>query len=174
MARKGPIKNNIPAGDTKYNKVSISKFINSIMYDGKRSTAEKILYSALEKMKAEIKAGKKPYKLQLVGLELGGKPIEEYAPDFWLISNENGGDPVGFITSPWYHPEKKQNIAMGYVPFDGTLNANGLPKGKVGTKYKVHLPAKYSDTPGTPVDAVIVDIPFKQSFNANTREVVKG
>ena len=130
--------------------------------------------AALEKMGAELKAGKKPYKLQLVGLELGGKPIEEYAPDFWLISPENGGDPVGFITSPWYHPEKKQNIAMGYVPFDGTLNANGFPKGKVGTKYKVHLPEKYSDTPGKPVDAVVVDIPFKESFNANTREVVKG
>ena len=25
-----------------------------------------------------------------------------------------------------------------------------------------------------PVDAVVVDIPFKESFNANTREVVKG
>jgi aminomethyltransferase len=130
--------------------------------------------AALEKMKAGIKAGQKPYKLQLVGLELGGKPIEEYAPDFWLISNEGGGDPVGFITSPWHHPEKDQNIAMGYVPFDGSLNANGFPKGKTGTKYKVHLPAKYSDTPGTPVDAVVVDIPFTESFNANTREVVKG
>ena len=64
--------------------------------------------AALEKMGKEIKDGKKPYKLQLVGIELGGKPIEDYAPDFWLISNENGGDPVGFITSPWYHPEKKQ------------------------------------------------------------------
>ena len=48
------------------------------------------------------------------------------------------------------------------------------PQGKVGTKYKVHLPAEYSDKPGTPVDAVVVDIPFKESFNANTREVVKG
>ncbi len=130
--------------------------------------------SALEKMGKELKDGKKPYKLQLVGLELGGKPIEEYAPDFWLISPENGGDPVGFITSPWYHPEKKKNIAMGYVPFDGTLNNNGFPKGNVGTKYKVHLPQNYSDKPGMPVDAVIVDIPFKESFNANTREVVKG
>jgi glycine cleavage system aminomethyltransferase T len=130
--------------------------------------------AALEKMGAEIKDGKKPYKLQLVGLELGGKPIEEYAPDFWLVSPENGGDPVGFITSPWYHPEKGQNIAMGYVPYDGTLNANGFPKGKTGTKYKVHLPAEYSDKPGTPVDAIVVDIPFTESFNANTREVVKG
>jgi glycine cleavage system aminomethyltransferase T len=130
--------------------------------------------AALEKMGAEIKDGKKPYKLQLVGLELGGKPIEEYAPDFWLVSPEKGGDPVGFITSPWYHPEKDQNIAMGYVPFDGTLNANGFPKGKAGTKYKVHLPVEYSDTPGTPVDAVVVDMPFTESYNANTREVVKG
>ena len=129
---------------------------------------------ALEKMGADIKAGKKPYKLQLVGFELGGKPIEDYAPDFWLISNADGGDPVGFVTSPWYHPEKKTNIAMGYVPYDGTLNANGFPKGKVGTKYKIHLPEKYSDKPGVPVDAVVVDVPFKESYNANTREVVKG
>jgi len=130
--------------------------------------------AALEKMGKELKDGKKPYKLQLVGLELGGKPIEDYAPDFWLISNADGGDPVGFVTSPWYHPEKKTNIAMGYVPFDGTLNSNGFPKAKVGTKYKIHLPEKYSDKPGAPVDAVVVDIPFKESFNANTREVVKG
>ena len=134
---------------------------------------ESTLY-AEDMWNAVIEAGHKPYKLQLVGLELGGKPIEEYAPDFWLVSGENGGEPIGFITSPWYHPEKKQNIAMGYVPFDGTLNANGFPKGKVGSKYKVHLPEKYSDTPGQPVDAVVVDIPFKESYNANTREVVKG
>jgi len=139
-----------------------------------KKTSDYVGKKALEKMGAEIKAGKKPYKLQLVGLELGGKPIDDYAPDFWLISNADGGDPVGFVTSPWWHPEKKTNIAMGYVPFDGALNANGFPKGKVGTKFKVHLPEKYSDKPGTPVDAVIVDIPFKESYNANTREVVSG
>ena len=130
--------------------------------------------AALEKMKKQLKAGKKPYKLQLVGMELGGKPITEYAPDFWLISKPSGGKPVGFITSPWYHPEKGMNIAMGYVPYDGTKNPNGFPKGKVGTKYKVHLPRKYSTKPGKPVDAVVVDIPFTESYYANTREVVKG
>ena len=128
----------------------------------------------LEQMRDDIRAGKKPYKLQLVGMELGGKPIEEYAPDFWLVSGEGGGEPIGFITSPWYHPEKKTNIAMGYVPYDGTLNSNGFPKGKAGSRFKVHLPEKYSDKPGTPVDAVVVDIPFTESYNANTREVVKG
>ncbi len=128
----------------------------------------------LEQMRDELRDGKKPYKLQLVGMELGGKPIEEYAPDFWLVSGEGGGEPIGFITSPWYHPEKKTNIAMGYVPYDGTLNANGFPKGKPGSKYKIHLPEKYSKKQGEPVDAVVVDIPFTESYNANTREVVKG
>ena len=128
----------------------------------------------LEQMRDELRDGKKPYKLQLVGMELGGKPIEEYAPDFWLVSGEGGGEPIGFITSPWYHPEKKINIAMGYVPYDGTLNANGFPKGKPGAKFKVHLPEKYSEKPGKPVDAVVVDIPFTESYNSNTREVVKG
>ncbi len=39
---------------------------------------------------------------------------------------------------------------------------------------KFIFPEKYSNSPGQPVDAVVVDIPFKQSFNANTREVVSG
>jgi len=128
----------------------------------------------LEKMKSEIKEGKKPYKLQLVGMVLGGKPIEEYAPDFWLVSPEGGGDPCGYITSPWYHPEQKRNIAMGYVPFEGTVNANGFPTGKFGQKFKVHLPDTYSDKPGEPVDSEVVPIPFTESHNPNTREVVKG
>ena len=45
-----------------------------------------------------------------------------------------GGKPVGFITSPWYHPEKETNIAMGYVPFEGNLNSNGFPLGNFGKK----------------------------------------
>ena len=47
--RKAPKRKSYP--DPKYQSEVISKFINSIMYDGKRSTAEKILYSALDKMK---------------------------------------------------------------------------------------------------------------------------
>ena len=125
---------------------------------------------ALEKMKADLKAGNKPYQLQLVGMVLKGKPIEEYAPDFWLISDESGGDPLGYITSPWFHPERGENIAMGYVPFDGTVNEKGFPIGNFGKKYKVHLPDLYADTPGKPVDAEVVPIPFTESFNPNTRE----
>ena len=129
---------------------------------------------ALEKMKVDLHSGNNPYKLQLVGMTFGGKPVEEYAPDFWLISPAEGGEPCGYITSPWHHPEQKRNIAMGYVPFDGSLSKNGFPIGKTGQKFKVHLPDMYSDTPGVPVDAEVVSIPFTESFNANTREVSKA
>jgi small subunit ribosomal protein S7 len=49
--RKAPIRKVYP--DPRYHSEVISKFINSIMYDGKRSTAEKILYDAMEKMKGK-------------------------------------------------------------------------------------------------------------------------
>ncbi len=130
--------------------------------------ADYIGKEALEKMKSQLQNGEKPYKLQLVGFELGGKPIEDYANDFYLISNTGGGKPVGYITSPWYHPEKGTNIAMGYVPYEGHLSAVGFPIGNLGKKYKIHLPKKYSSKP---VDAIVVKIPFTQSYNANTREV---
>ena len=51
--RKAPIRKIYP--DPKYGSVVISKFINSIMYDGKRSTAERIFYNALEKIKQKSK-----------------------------------------------------------------------------------------------------------------------
>ena len=47
--RKAPVRKVYP--DPKFHSEIVSKFINSIMYDGKRSTAEKILYDALEKIK---------------------------------------------------------------------------------------------------------------------------
>ena len=51
--RKAPIRKIYP--DPKYGSVIISKFINSIMFDGKRSTAEKILYDALDRIKSTNK-----------------------------------------------------------------------------------------------------------------------
>ena len=51
MSRKRKAPNRKIYPDPKYGSVIISKFINSIMYDGKRSTAEKILYDALDIIK---------------------------------------------------------------------------------------------------------------------------
>ena len=49
--RKAPVRKVYP--DPRFHSEVVSKFINSIMYDGKRSTAEKILYTALEKIKTK-------------------------------------------------------------------------------------------------------------------------
>ena len=51
MSRKRRAPKRKSYSDPKYGSQVISKFINSIMYDGKRSTAEKILYTALDKIK---------------------------------------------------------------------------------------------------------------------------
>ena len=51
--RKAPVRKVYP--DPKFHSEVVSKFINSIMYDGKRSTAERILYNALEKIKEKSK-----------------------------------------------------------------------------------------------------------------------
>ena len=50
--RKAPIRKVYP--DPKFHSEVISKFINSIMYDGKRTTAEKILYDALDIILLEV------------------------------------------------------------------------------------------------------------------------
>ena len=124
----------------------------------------------LEKMKTELQNGQKPYKLQLVGLEMGGKPIEDFAPDFWPILPIDSNLPCGFITSPWYYPDIGKNIAMGYVPFEGNLNKKGFPIGNYGKKYRVQLPEEYCETSNQAVEAQVVKMPFTQSYHANTRE----
>ena len=61
---------------------------------------------------------------------------------------------------------------MGFVPFDGTLNAKGFPIGKYGQKFKVHLPDEYAEISGEPVSAEVVAIPFTESYNPNTRDAI--
>ena len=55
MSRKRKAPKKIPVIDPKYKSVIIPKLINSIMYDGKKTTAEKIVYEAIEKIKTKSK-----------------------------------------------------------------------------------------------------------------------
>lgn len=119
---------------------------------------------ALEAARDRINAGDPPFTHTLVGMKLGGKPIDDYAPDFWLISAIEGGEPVGYVTSPWYSPELATNIAMGYVP---------VSLSTLGTELWVHLPDEYADFAGTPVQAEVVEMPFRPSVNPNQREILK-
>jgi aminomethyltransferase len=133
-------------------------------------TADYIGKAKLEEVRAQIEAGDPPYKLTLVGMKFGGKPVEDYANDFWLISSpENasgdGGEPLGYVTSPWYSPELGCNIAMGYVP---------LAQAILGTHLRIHLPEFYAETPGEAVPAEVVEMPFRPSVNPNAREIAKA
>ena len=55
MSRKRKAPKKIPVIDPKYKSVIIPKLINSIMYDGRKITAEKIVYDAIEKIKSKSK-----------------------------------------------------------------------------------------------------------------------
>ena len=55
MSRKRKAPKKIPVVDPKYKSVIIPKLINSIMFDGKKITAEKIVYEAIEKIKTKSK-----------------------------------------------------------------------------------------------------------------------
>ena len=48
MPRKGHVKKRITPPDSVYANPAITKFINCLMLDGKKSTAERILYGALD------------------------------------------------------------------------------------------------------------------------------
>ena len=51
MSRKNRAPKRIFYPDPKYRSLILSKFINFVMYDGKKTTAERIIYQALEQIK---------------------------------------------------------------------------------------------------------------------------
>ncbi len=55
MSRKKGAPQKIPVVDSKYKSTIIPKLINSIMYDGKKTIAEKIIYDAIDKIKSKSK-----------------------------------------------------------------------------------------------------------------------
>lgn len=63
--------------DPKYNSKLVSKFVNVILKDGKKSTAEKIFYNALDIIKK--KTGSDPLKVFKTAME-NVKPLVEVKP----------------------------------------------------------------------------------------------
>ena len=55
MSRKRKAPKKIQIVDPKYKSTIIPKLINSIMYDGKKTVAEKIIYDAIDKIKSKSK-----------------------------------------------------------------------------------------------------------------------
>ena len=58
MSRKGPQKKRVIPGDPIFNSQYVQRFINAMMNDGKKSTSERIFYSAMTII--EEKSGKNP------------------------------------------------------------------------------------------------------------------
>ena len=112
-------------------------------------------------MREALAAGRPPFSMVMVGMTMGGRPIDDYAPDFWLVSDAGGGDPIGYLTSPWYAPELGANIALGYVP---------VPRSAVGTELAVWLPDEYASESGKPDRATVCEVPFRASVNPSARE----
>ena len=55
MSRKRRAPKKIQPVDPKFKSAVIPKLINSIMYDGKKTIADKIIYDAIEKSKSKSK-----------------------------------------------------------------------------------------------------------------------
>ena len=55
MSRKKSAPKKINVVDPKYKSVIIPKLINSLMYDGKKTIAEKIVYDAIDKIRSKSK-----------------------------------------------------------------------------------------------------------------------
>ncbi len=55
MSRKGPIQKRKIIPDPKYNDRLLARLINKVMYDGKRSVAEKIVYKAFHIISEQTK-----------------------------------------------------------------------------------------------------------------------
>ena len=55
MSRKNRAPKRIFLTDTKYKSDLVLKLVNSIMYDGKKTIAEKIVYDALNKLQSKSK-----------------------------------------------------------------------------------------------------------------------
>jgi len=83
MPRRGHISKREQVPDSVYNSKLITRFVNCLMYSGKRSTACRIIYDAIDKM---VKANNNEN-----GLELFKKAIDTAKPIVEVRSKRIGG-----------------------------------------------------------------------------------
>lgn len=82
MPRKGPVPRREILPDPLYNSRLVARFINRLMYDGKKGAAEKIFYSALDTLAQ--KTGEEP-------LKAFEKAIENVKPHLEVKARRVGG-----------------------------------------------------------------------------------
>ena len=82
MSRKKQAPKKIFYPDAKYGSLVIAKFINFVMYDGKKTSAEKIIYTALDNIKSKTK---------LDPLKVFTDAINNIRPNLEVMSRRVGG-----------------------------------------------------------------------------------
>jgi small subunit ribosomal protein S7 len=98
--------------DPVYNSQVVTKFINKVMWDGKKTLAERIVYGAIERLdqKGEEK-----------GIEIFFKAIENVKPLLEVRSRRVGG--ATYQVPMEVRPERQQTLAIRWI-VDAARNRN--------------------------------------------------
>ncbi len=105
MPRKGPVPKREVPPDPKYGSVLVAKFINSLMIDGKKSIARRILYEALERLRQKSK-GEDP-------LQIFEKAMENVKPLLETRSRRVGG--ATYQVPVEVRPERQRALAIRWI-----------------------------------------------------------
>lgn len=100
--RKAPIREVL--GDPMYGNKVVTKFINKMMYDGKKSVAEKIIYGAFQKI--EEKSNEK-------GIEVFEKALEKVKPLVEVRSRRVGG--ATYQVPVEVRPARQQSLSIRWI-----------------------------------------------------------
>lgn len=90
--------------DPKYNRVIVTRFINGLMQQGKKSVAEKIFYSAIDIIEKKTKKN---------GLEVFEKAMENVKPILEVRSRRVGG--ATYQVPMEVRPNRKQALAIRWI-----------------------------------------------------------
>lgn len=90
--------------DPVYGDTRVTRFVNHLMYDGKKSVAFDIFYSALDNVKAKLPNEEKS------ALEIWKAAIENITPQIEVKSRRVGG--ATFQVPTEIRPDRKESISM--------------------------------------------------------------
>ena len=104
MPRKGWIVRRQVAPDAVYASDLVQKFINSMMWDGKRSTAQRIFYTAMERI---------AQKTNDDALKIFKKAVENCKPVLEVKTRRVGG--ANYQVPVEVNPFRRQSLAMRWL-----------------------------------------------------------
>ena len=102
--RKAKPKKRVVLPDPVFGDVKVTKFVNNLMYDGKKSVAYTIFYTALKNVENKMKNEEKS------PLEIWKKALENITPQVEVKSRRIGG--ATFQVPTEIRPDRKEAISM--------------------------------------------------------------